>query len=87
MAKAKRSKPGKMRKAPISTLRPMVGGIDIGSTEHWVCMPAGENGEEVEIRSFGTTTTELEALAGMLVERRVVSVAMESTSVYPPVSG
>jgi transposase len=82
MVKARKSKSGNRRKVPLATLRPMVGGIDIGSTEHWVCMPTGEDGEEVEIRSFGTTTTQLEALVDTLAERRVRSVAMESTSVY-----
>jgi transposase len=59
-----------------------VGGIDIGSTEHFVCVPAAAGDGEVEVRSFGTTTKELESLADMLADRRVVSVAMESTSVY-----
>jgi len=78
MAKARKS--SKKRTVPL-TARPNVGGIDIGSREHFVCVPA-DDGDEVEIRSFGTTTAELESLVNWLVERRVESVAMESTSVY-----
>ena len=78
MTKTRKSR--KRRATPLSA-RPNVGGIDIGSTEHFVCVPAAGDGE-VEVRSFGTTTKELESLADLLVERRVVSVAMESTSVY-----
>lgn len=78
MATKRKSK--KTRATPLPA-RPNVGGIDIGSTEHFVCVPATGDGE-VEVRSFGTTTKELESLADMLAERGVVSVAMESTSVY-----
>lgn len=77
MAKARKS--SKKRSAPLAA-RSCVAGIDIGSTEHWVCVPAGD--AEVEVRSFGTTTAQLEALVDLLAERRVSSVAMESTSVY-----
>jgi transposase len=65
----------------LPTIRENVAGIDVGSREHWVCGPPREDGRR-NIRQFGTTTTELEALADWLVEQRVESVAMESTSVY-----
>jgi transposase len=77
---AKASKSSKKRSVPLA-VRPHVGGIDIGSREHFVCVPA-ENGDEVEIRSFGTTTSQLEAMADWLTQRSITSVAMESTSVY-----
>jgi transposase len=70
----------KKRSVPLRARR-NVGGIDIGSREHFVCLPVGE-GEDVEIRSFGTTTSQLEELADWLMERGIESVAMESTSVY-----
>lgn len=79
MAKASRSSSRK-RSLPL-TARPNVGGIDIGSREHFVCVPAGK-ADEVEIRSFDTTTTQLESLADWLTARGIESVAMESTSVY-----
>lgn len=61
--------------------RPMVGGIDVGSTEHWVCGPARADGTP-NVRVFGTTTDQLEQLADWLIEQDVESVAMESTHVY-----
>jgi len=55
-------------------------GIDLGSKSHWVCCPA-EDGVE-QIREFTTDTRSLTELADFLRERRVTSVAMESTGVY-----
>ena len=62
-----------------------VAGIDLGSTEHWVCAPA-INGTGREIEKFGATTPDLIGMAQWLKERKVKSVAMESTGVYwiPP---
>lgn len=74
---------GKNRKPAVTSLpavRPMVAGIDIGSSQHWVCGPAREDGEP-NVRVFGTTTEQLNELANWLVEQRVESVAMESTYV------
>jgi transposase len=65
----------------LPAIRPMVAGIDIGSSQHWVCSPARDDGTP-NVRVFGTTTGELTALADWLIEQRVESVAMESTSVY-----
>lgn len=68
-------------RTPLKTIRSDAAGIDIGSSEHWVCAPAtAEN--EANVERFGTTTPELEALADWLVEQGVVTVAMESTHVY-----
>jgi transposase len=58
-----------------------VAGIDVGSQEHWVCGPARDDGEP-NVRVFGTTTGQLNALAEWLIHQGVESVAMESTSVY-----
>lgn len=82
MAKKHKSSKKQVRaeSTPLSAFRPDVAGIDIGSREHYVCAPAG-NGATV-VRSFGTTTPQLEALVTWLVEQNVKSVAMESTSVY-----
>jgi transposase len=62
-------------------LRRNVAGIDLGSTSHWVCGPTIE-GSEREVEEVGATTPELEKLAHWLRERKVESVAMESTGVY-----
>ena len=65
----------------IAALRRNVGGIDLGSTSHWVCAPTVD-GLRREVEEFGATTPELERLAAWLKERNVESVAMESTGVY-----
>ncbi len=65
----------------LPVVRSKVAGIDLGSTNHWVCAPKnGGAGREVE--RFGATTPELEKMAEWLKERNVESVAMESTGVY-----
>ncbi|HWU85700.1 MAG TPA: IS110 family transposase [Kofleriaceae bacterium] len=58
-----------------------VAGIDVGSTQHWVCGPPRADGEP-HIRRFGTTTPDLEALVDWLAAQGVTSAAMESTYVY-----
>ncbi len=56
-------------------------GIDVGSTEHWVCCPPKPDGS-VNVRRFGTRSCDLDRLAEWLRSEGVESVAMESTSVY-----
>jgi transposase len=65
----------------LEVLRGNVAGVDLGARQHWVCGPALESGEP-NVKCFGTTTSELEALCSWLIEQEVTSVAMESTSVY-----
>ena len=55
-------------------------GIDIGSGEHWVCVPSDR--AEQNVRCFGCFTPDLMALAEWLIECRVETVAMEATGVY-----
>ena len=55
-------------------------GLDIGSKEHFVCVPPEATPKNV--RRFGTYTADLEALADWLKECGVTSVAMEATGVY-----
>jgi transposase len=66
-------------------IRANVAGIDIGSQTHWVCGPADASGER-PVRTFRSTTPQLEEMARWLKELEVESVAMESTHVYwiPP---
>src|SRR5712691_7350615 len=59
----------------------MVAGLDVGSSQHWVCGPVRDDGKP-NVRVFGTTTDQLNELADWLTEQGVESVAMESTSVY-----
>jgi transposase len=67
--------------AALPATRPMVAGIDIGATQHWVCGPPNEDGSP-NVRVFGTTTADLGALVTWLAAQGVTSAAMESTSVY-----
>lgn len=75
----------RQKDAPLPTslpvIRPRVAGIDVGSSQHWVCGPARPDGTP-NVRVFGTTTAQLGELAAWLVEQHVESVAMESTYVY-----
>jgi transposase len=65
----------------LPAMQPMVAGIDIGATQHWVCGPPNEDGSP-NVRVFGTTTSDLDALVAWLAAQGVTSAAMESTSVY-----
>jgi transposase len=65
----------------LPVVRRHVAGIDLGSERHWVCAPTVD-GTGREIADFGATTAELLRLAQWLKERKVESVAMESTGVY-----
>lgn len=64
----------------LRVIHPDAGGIDIGSTEHYVALPPGRGSDTVQ--SFGCTTPDLQAMASWLNEHRVTTVAMESTGVY-----
>jgi len=55
-------------------------GIDIGSTEIWVCVP--ESRDDKPVRVFQTFTRDLHDLANWLKTCQVTTVAMESTGIY-----
>lgn len=61
-------------------VNPNAAGIDIGDTIHAVAVPEGR--DETPVRTFGTMTCDLEAIAAWLLECGVDTVAMESTGVY-----
>jgi transposase len=67
--------------ATLPVIEPNVAGIDVGSTQHWVCGPPGVDGKP-NVRVFATTTRSLQELASWLAEQGVTSVAMESTYIY-----
>jgi transposase len=62
-------------------LRHDAAGIDVGSEQHWVCAPARE-GPDREVAVFAATTPGVAQLITWLQERRVRTVALESTGVY-----
>jgi len=55
-------------------------GIDVGSAEHWVCIPEGRDVDR--IRRFGCYTQHLQELVDWLTQYQVKTVAMEATGVY-----
>lgn len=67
------------KKAGLKVINQHTAGIDIGSREHWVCVPS--RATESNIRGFGCSTPQLIALANWLKECGVTSIAMESTGV------
>ena len=70
----------KRAEGTLSVTRANVAGIDLGSVEHYVACPPRDG--QANVKTFGTTTPELVALADWLQTEGVVSVAMESTGVY-----
>lgn len=65
---------------PFAEVNPNAAGLDIGSAEIWVCVPADRDPQPVRV--FGTFTPDLLALADWLQACRIETVAMESTGVY-----
>jgi hypothetical protein len=63
----------------LPVVRRNVAGIDLGSTQHWVCAP-NKDGTGREVEQFGATTPELEKMAQWLKERNVESVAIAYAS-------
>jgi len=61
-------------------LNPDAAGIDCGSAEHFVAVPADR--DPTPVRSFATLTGDLQRLADWLTACRVTHVAMEATGVY-----
>jgi len=55
-------------------------GVDIGSREHWACVP--REASDRPVRKFGTFTGDLEAMADWFKECGVTSIAMEATGIY-----
>lgn len=61
-------------------INPSAAGIDIGAKEHWACVPADRDPEN--IRRFGTCTADLKAMAEWFKQCRIKTIAMEATGVY-----
>src|SRR5215471_1879108 len=76
MARAKRSRPDR----DISPTHPNAAAIDIGAKMHVAAVAPDRDTEPV--RSFGTSTGDLQRLADWLERCGVRTVAMESTGVY-----
>jgi transposase len=86
-AKASRAKGAYRQKAAGGKRRqnrevahPHAAGIDIGSREHYVCVPP--NRDETQVRRFSAYTEGLQEMTQWLERCGVRTVAMESTGVY-----
>jgi transposase len=77
---SKTGRQDKKQEQPFSgVVHPNAAGIDLGSREHWVAVPA--TAAEKPIQRFGTTTPQLQKLTAWLKGCGVDTVAMESTGV------
>jgi transposase len=65
---------------PIEIVNPNAAGVDAGSEEHVVSVP--EDRADEPVRTFGTFTEDLNALADWLLECGISTVAIEATGVY-----
>ena len=89
-AKASRSHPARSgAKGPIRPAANMpiinghAAGVDVGSVEHYVCVPADAvPAGQSNVRGFGGFTEDLNQLVEWLQGCAVTTVAMESTGVY-----
>jgi len=63
-------------------INPHCAGIDIGSVEHFVCVPTDSAGDGQPVRCFGALTQDLDKRVEWLQECGVKTAAMESTGVF-----
>jgi hypothetical protein len=59
---------------------PNAAGIDVGDTIHAVAVPKGR--DDVQVKTFGSMTCDLQAIISWLQHCQVDTVAMESTGIY-----
>jgi transposase len=64
----------------LERIQPNAAGIDCGSQEHYVAVPADRDPQPVQ--AFRTFTAELRRLADWLAQCGITTVVMESTGVY-----
>jgi transposase len=77
MSQAKRQR---VQLATLAQINLDAGGLDIGASEIWGCVPADR--DEESVRCFKTFTPDLHALANWLTDCGLTTVAMESTGIY-----
>jgi len=70
----------KNNKQKLSVINPDTAGIDIGSREHYVCVPADR--AEKNVRKFPAFTSDIKEMVDWLKKCGVKTVAMESTGIY-----
>jgi transposase len=80
---AKRSEGPIRPAASLPVINPHAAGIDIGASEHYVCVPVDAvSAEQSPVRRFGAFTRDLDQLVEWLRSCGVTTAAMESTGVY-----
>jgi transposase len=69
--------------AKMPQINPHAAGIDVGSVEHWVCVPEDSVPEgEANVRSWGGFTADLDRLVEWLLACGIKTAACEATGVY-----
>jgi transposase len=66
----------------LEIVHPHCAGLDIHKEKIWVCTSPFHDGVAPEVSTFATDTGSLEKLAAYLRERKITTVALESTGVY-----
>jgi transposase len=66
----------------LTVMNPLAAGIDIGDREIYVAVPPQSTTADKVVRSFGTFTNDLVAIADWLKECGVTTAALESTGIY-----
>lgn len=61
-------------------INPDAAGIDIGSREHYVCVPTDRDSKNIKV--FGAFTQDLKEMVAWLKQCGIKTIAMESTGVY-----
>ncbi|MDE5554574.1 MAG: transposase [Muribaculaceae bacterium] len=70
----------KKQKSNLEIKNPLSAGIDVGASQMQVCVPPSVDNDFN--RSFGTTTSDLKAIADWLTGNGITHAAMEATGVY-----
>lgn len=80
----RRDQKGPIRPAKsMPVINPHAAGVDVGSVEHWVCVPEDSVPEgQDNVRRFGGFTADLDQLVEWLQACRIKTVAFECTGVY-----
>ena len=69
--------------ASMPVVNPHAAGIDLGATEHWVCVPEDAVPEgQANVRAFGAFSADLDQLVEWLRACGIKTAAMEATGVY-----
>jgi transposase len=79
-----RNQQGPIRSAAsMPVINPYAAGVDLGATEHWVCVPEDlVREDEYNIQPFGAFSVDLDKLVEWLLACKIKTVALEATGVY-----